>query len=613
MPPLRDGCDANDVENGTVSADIGFWSDQITDSARCQRRYRSHATEERRSRKVKAIERALIALVASQRFGLTLALALPVVSGLLLLVQAMLLAGALDAAIMGDQPLAALWPTIGLFAAVLAVRIGLGWLAESQAVALAEAAKLALRQRVISAALALPTSGDAARSAGALSTSMIEQADAIEGYLARYLPAMVQAGFLPIAFALAVFPVDWIVALIFLVTAPLIPVFMALAGWGAEAASRAQFEALGRLGGRFADRLRGLLTLKLFGRQAAELTEIRDASEELRRRTMRVMRIAFLSSAVLEFFAALGVAGVALYVGLTFLDLVQLRATPLTLQAGFFCLLMAPEIYQPLRLLAAHYHDRAAARAAVDAIAAELGAFPKDRMARPEDTRPALAPGPVRIEATKLALSTPAGAEVLSGGAFSLAAGQTMALLGPSGAGKSTLIEAVARLRPFAGRIAINGEALEHYSEAGFREAVGLIAQRPHIFAGTIADNIRLARPEAPDHLVAQAAARALVSDFADTLPDGMGTRLGEGGLGLSGGEIQRIALARLYLRSPGLILLDEPTAHLDAATEQRVLDGLLDFARGRTLLVATHSAAVARRMQRVLHIRDGLLEEDAP
>ena len=419
---------------------------------------------------------------------------------------------------------------------------------------------------------------------------------------------MAQAALLPLAFAVVMLPVDWVVALLFLVTAPLIPLFMALVGWGAEAASRQQAAALGRLGGYFADRLRGLTTLKLFGRDAAEVDGMARASDELRLRTLRVMRIAFLSSAVLEFFAALGVAGVALYVGLSLARTGQpQRSRRSALEAALFCLLMAPEIYQPLRLLAAHYHDRAAAKAAAAEIAAQLGGLPVHaaaEIAGPCDCARDRSGhgGGANLRLAGFGVAAPDGRPLLGGVELAVAAGENIAIIGASGSGKSTLLEAIAGLRPHAGELALDIDAARRRAE------IGVLGQRPTLFAGTIADNIRLGWRDASDTAVRLAAARARVMDFAAELPDGLDTVLGEAGLGLSGGEVHRVALARLYLRSPRLLLLDEPTAHLDAETEQLVLDELIAFSRGRTLLVATHSPVVAARMDHCYRIAGGRL-----
>lgn len=541
--------------------------------------------------------------VASQ-----LAILLPLIAAGLLLPQAWWLAHALHLAIAGHlDPGALVWP-ISIVATLLATRVGLGLGADVVAGAASERIKLRLRRAVGAEILSAPTTWTAARSSGALASAAIEQIDALDGYLTRYTPAMVQAAIVPLAFAVALWPFDWMVSLLLLIAAPLIPVFMALAGWGAEAASRRQATALSRLGGRFADRLRGITTLRLFGRDEYETGAVYLASEELRVRTMRVMRIAFLSSAVLEFFAALGVAGIALYVGLTFLHLVTLRSSPLALEAGLFCLLMAPEVFQPLRLLAAHYHDQAAAKGAVAAIEAQLGKLPKGEAARfalPEISIRRVTPA---VTLARVNVADPRGRAVIVNADLNVARGEHIAVLGASGVGKSTLLEAIAGLRPYLGSIRLDERELTTMPEAAIRSTIGVLGQRPTVFAGSIADSIRLGRRNASAPEVEQAAERARVMDFAGTLPMRLDTVLGEGSIGLSGGEVHRLALARLYLRDPGLVLLDEPTAHLDTATEAAVLDGLMDFARERTLIVVTHSAAVATRMDRRYRIAHGQL-----
>lgn len=558
--------------------------------------------------KIVARGRWLNRLALPDRGLQAVSVAMPLLAGGLVVAQAWLIAGVLHAAIVGHQALGTLWGSLALIGLVIAIRSGLAVVGEIAAVRLGEAVKQRLRRTIFSGLMASPPVEMAGRSSGALASTVIEQVEALDGYFVRYVPAMVQAAILPLAFAVLVFPIDWVVAVLFLVTAPLIPLFMALAGWGAEAAGRRQASALNRLGGRFADRLRGLTTLKLFGEDGRETARVREASEELRVRTMRVMRIALLSSAVLEFFAALGVAGVALYVGLTFLDLVSLRGTELTLAAGMFCLLMAPEVYNPLRLLAAHYHDRASARAAAAEIEARLGVLPEEPAVTPVPPARSAGTGALAVALGQVSVSTPDGRVLLEGADLTIAPGDRIAILGASGIGKSTLLEAIAGLRPFGGEIVIGGRPLAAIAPAELRSRVAVLGQRPRIFAGSIADNIRLGRRDAGHAAIRRAAELAHVGDFADQLPQGLATAVGEDGLGLSGGELQRIALARLYLRDPGLILLDEPTAHLDSATEAAVLDGLIAFADGRTLVVVTHSHAVAARMNHVFRIAGGLL-----
>lgn len=534
---------------------------------------------------------------------LGIAIAAPLIGGALLVWQAWTLAEVIGLSIENGTPVATLAPAVGLVLVLLLTRAALGAIGDRAGTAAAEAIKSRLRSALFAQLLARsPRAAEQAQS-GAASAAIVDQVEAIEAFFARYLPAMVGATVLPIAFGAIILPLDWLAGLLFLVTAPLIPVFMALAGWGAQIATRKQARALSLLTGRFSDRLRGLLTLKLFGRAQAETDGIVAASDELRHRTLRVLRIAFLSSAVLEFFAALGVAGVALYIGLTFIDYLHLRSSPLTLELGLFLLLMAPEVYNPLRLLAAHYHDRASAKAAIGEIEAQLGALPQ---AAPDlvDAPVLRNSGAVGLALSQLTLRTPDGARViLNTTDLAVAPGEHVAILGPSGIGKSTLLEAVARLRLHEGHIALDGRPLGEWPEAELRARVTMLGQKPRIFAGSMAHNIALARPDASAAEIRRAAEYAHVAAFADALPDGLDTQLGEGGLGLSGGQAQRIALARIYLRDAGLILLDEPTAHLDAALEQAVLDDLKRYARGRTLIIATHSLAVAARMDKAWRI----------
>jgi ATP-binding cassette subfamily C protein CydD len=586
--------------------------------------------------------RWLSAQVRGARTLLGIATASALAGGVLMVGQAWLLAHMLDAVVAHGASLADVrLPALGV-ALLVILRAGLAWAADQAGSRAAENIKLRVRVALFERLSALGPTWSRGRSAGELAGTVVDHVDAFEGFFARYLPSMVTATLLPIAFSVTVLPFDVVAGLVLLVTAPLIPVFMALVGWGAEAASRRHLSAFARLSGFFADRLRGASTLKLFGRADAEADSVAQASDALRRRTMEVLRIAFLSSAVLEFFAALGVAGVAVYFGLTFIGYLDLRGTPLTLGTAMFCLMMAPEVYAPLRQFATHYHDRAAARAAVaqlhavfdglpDTGAATAGIAPAEVAApAPDGDAPrgaALSVSDLRCMAprgrdgmsadTEDAGAPPAGADgelagpapqvvVLDAVSFALAPGEHVALMGPSGCGKSTLLETLARLRPAMGKICLDGEDIGAWDEAALRARLLLIGQRPYLFGGTLAENIALGLPAARPAALRQAAAQACVTEFSDALALGLDTPLADRGHGLSGGQAQRVALARLFLRAPGVILLDEPTAHLDAATEDRLLDAIIAFARGRTLLLATHSPRVAARFGRVLSINDG-------
>ncbi|RBL85730.1 thiol reductant ABC exporter subunit CydD [Streptomyces cavourensis] len=556
--------------------------------------------------------RWLMSLARAARFPLLLAGAAPLVSGVLLVVQAWLLANVLDAAITRQVPRQELLFGILAIAVLMGVRACITWLGERAGADASERIKRHVRQALFTRLLDKGPDWSRRKASGEIASALVDQVEALDGFFAKYLPAMAAAALLPVAFAVVLLPVDVVAGLVLLITAPLIPLFMALVGWGAQGASRRHLRAFARLSGFFADRLRGLSTLKLYGRAEAEAASVAAASDALRQRTMSVLRIAFLSSAVLEFFAALGVAGVAVYIGLTYLGFLDVRWSPLTLQAGLFCLLMAPEVYAPLRQFAAHYHDRAAALAAVTQIATLFDGLPQDDAVKAEHAAAALvASGGAPLMVAGLSVAAPGRPRrVLANADLSLNAGEHVALMGESGIGKSTLIEAIARLRPCTGDVRIDGTTLAEWREADLRARVALIGQKPQLLAGSIADNIRLGRPAASDAEVLEAARRACVVEFADSLPQGLATPLGSRGHGLSGGQAQRVALARLFLRDPGLILLDEPTAHLDEATQARVLDEILAFAAGRTLLLATHSPAVAGRFARVLRIADAKVKD---
>lgn len=567
--------------------------------------------------------RWLMALAKTARLPLMLAGAAPLVSGALLVVQAWLLASVLDAAIVRQAPRQELLGDILAIAGLMLVRACITWAGERAGADAAERIKRHVRLSLFRRLVQKGPYWSRGQASGELASAVVDQVEALDGFFAKYLPAMAAAAMLPVAFSVVLLPMDVIAGLVLLITAPLIPLFMALVGWGAQGASRRHLRAFARLSGFFADRLRGLSTLKLYGRAEAEAESVVAASDALRQRTMSVLRIAFLSSAVLEFFAALGVAGVAVYIGLTYLGFLDLRWSPLTLQAGLFCLLMAPEVYAPLRQFAAHYHDRAAALAAVSQISLLFDGLPQAGDAATDGAPGAgkAAAGPGRVSKSRgpgaalaiagLNLDAPGRSQaVLADAGLTLAPGEHAALMGPSGIGKSSLIEAIARLRPFQGDIRIDGVPLPDWGEAALRQRVALIGQKPQLLTGSIADNIRLGRPEASDAEVQTAARRACVLEFAEALPQGLATQLGGRGHGLSGGQAQRVALARLFLRDPGLILLDEPTAHLDEGTQARVLDAILEFSAGRALLLATHAPAVAARLGRTLQVVGGKVED---
>ncbi|MCD9029592.1 thiol reductant ABC exporter subunit CydD [Luteimonas sp. BDR2-5] len=521
-----------------------------------------------------------------------LALACTVAAGVLWVPQAAAIAWLLDAVLSAGLSPAAVRAPLLLLAVTLALRVAVGWLGQRVAAGVAEGVLAHLRVSLASAAFARgPLWMRGQRSGGlvALSTSHV---DATAAYYTGYLPARAEVALVPLAILLAVFSVDWIVGLLLLVTAPLAPVFMMLIGMGAEAAGRSQLAALARAGAHFTDRLRGLDLIRVYGRGEAELAEVAEATDSIRERSLRVLRIAFLSSAVLEFFASVSVALIAVYFGFSYLGMLDLRGVALPLSAGLFCLLLAPEFYAPMRRLAAHYHDRANALAAAAEIEAVFGGLPGSTAVAADDDRVPRAAHPAPAVALRGVDLRHPGARmpVLRAIDLEVPAGARLALVGPSGVGKSTLLEAM------AGWLAPEAGMLER--PPGIR--IALAGQRPWLFHGSIADNLRIADPGASDAQLAEVARIAQVAQFAARLPQGLDTVIGERGFGLSGGEARRVALARALLRRPDLLLLDEPTAFLDPDTEAALLAALDAYLAGRTVVVATHSPAVMDWVDRV-------------
>jgi len=465
---------------------------------------------------------------------------------------------------------------------------------------------LSEKRRKAIAFLAARSPLDVERPASGLAASVLaEQAEAIVPYCSRFRPARLKATIVPIVIFLCVLPISWAAAFVLLISAPLIPLFMALIGWRAKAASEKQLVEIGGMNAFLLDRLRGLATIRSL--DAVDLTaqRLRANAESLRVRTMAVLRIAFLSSAVLELFAALGVAMVAVYIGFHLLGQLNFGAwgQRLSLNEGLFILLLAPAFFEPLRELSSVWHDRAAGEAAVDGLdrlskngLTVLGANEDEN--RNHSCSSTSTPE-VRVDGLSF---RHAGSEVQTLGNFDFRVqpGEHVAVLGPSGSGKSTLLALIAGLAPHeGGRIAIGGTPLTTATAAGLRAHIAWIGQRPHIFAGSVSENIALGRPEIDRKNVDAALGIAGLQDVANAHGN---AQIGEGGAGLSGGEILRLALARAAADpEKRLILADEPTAHLDAMTANGITESLLALSAGKTLIVVTHDPVLASRMDRII------------
>jgi ATP-binding cassette subfamily C protein CydD len=464
---------------------------------------------------------------------------------------------------------------------------------------------LSLKRDEAIAALCRRSPLDIVRPASGLAASVLaEQAETILPYLARFRPARMKATVVPVIILLCVFPISWVAAIVLLISAPLIPLFMALIGWRAKAASEKHLGEMGELNSFLLDRLRGLATIRSLGAVDLTASRLRANADELRVRTMAVLRIAFLSSAVLELFAALGVAMVAVYIGFHFLGQLNFGAwgQRLSLSEGLFILLLAPAFFEPLRELSSVWHDRAAGEAAIDALE-KLSVTGVAMPGGPDagDLSPRLSGVAQRICVQGLSFHHAGNSSlVLKNFNLAVAPGEHVALLGPSGSGKSTLLALIAGLASSCeGWIEIGGVRLEPRNATALRRHMAWVGQKPHIFAGTISENIALERSGIGPAEIQAALNIAVLGDVANA----QGHRqIGEGGCGLSGGEVLRLALARAAADPlKGIILADEPTAHLDATTASGIMDSLIVVAAGKTLIVATHDPILARRMDRVL------------
>ena len=533
----------------------------------------------------------LAAQVAPVRRGVLRVAVLATLTGWLAVPQAALLAIVLAGMLLpGESPV---MPPAGALAALLAVvglRIALGRLRIGLAHRLSDRVRQRSRTGLARQIYRLGSIGVARQHGGRLASALLEQTDALGPYVARYLPQRLLALTVPLGLLLAMAWVDWLAALLLVAVAPLIPLAMALVGKRAAAVSQRQFQSLAELGNRFLDRLQGLSVLKHFHRAGAAAADIREAADAYRTRTMAVLRIAFLSSALLELFSAVAIAGLALYVGLGLFGLHTLG--PIAgagLAEGLFILILAPEFFLPLRELGQVYHDRAAALGAARELAPLLATpLPAGRR-HGRLGPPARAPG-IRFESVNVRYRD--DRDALSDDlTWSLPGGCTGLLTGASGTGKSTLLALVAGfIDPSRGRVCIDGAPLADYRPDAFQTGLGWLGQSPHLLPGSIRDNIRLGRPEASEQEIRQAAGEAGVLAFANGLAEGLDTGIGERGAGLSGGEAQRVALARALLVRPRLLLLDEPTASLDPESRRWVLEALRAQAeRGCTLLIATH------------------------
>lgn len=520
-------------------------------------------------------------------FWFRLSLLIGLVGALLIVYQAWLLATLLQGLIVDHLSRDALLPQFILLLSCFVLRGVLLWLRELAGFASGRAIREKLRRDILDKLTKAGPAVIQGQAVGSWTTLLLEQIDNLQDYYARYLPQTLLAALIPCLILAVLFPVNWVAALILLLTAPLIPLFMALAGMGAADANRRNFQALARLGGYFLDRLQGMETLRLFNQADAETDRIRTASASFRQRTMEVLRLAFLSSAVMEFFAAVSVAVVAVYFGFSYLGELNFGhyGTGITLFAGFLSLILAPELFQPLRELGTFYHAKAQATGAADALEKFLTA---ERLQASSGTLTPNVEQGMTLTAADLRIMTHEGIELVGPLNFTLSAGKRVALIGRSGAGKTSLLNVLAGYLPYQGSLKINDTELRDILPSWWQQQLAWVGQNPHLPAQTVRENI-VAHGEGDPLRLQQVCELAGVDEFLARLPEGLESAIGEQAAALSVGQAQRIAVARALYKPCRLLLLDEPDASLDGPAGEHVNRALLAASFNQTTLFITH------------------------
>ncbi|MDC5707171.1 cysteine/glutathione ABC transporter permease/ATP-binding protein CydD [Vibrio europaeus] len=534
---------------------------------------------------------------------LMIAVGLGVLSSIFLLVQAALLATILHQLIIEHVDKYELVPYFLGLVAVIGARALCSWGREIAGFRCGEQIRVYIRQLILDKLRELGPAYIKGKPAGAWATLLLEQVEDMHDFFARYLPQMSLSVLVPFVILIVVFPVNWAAGLIFLITAPLVPMFMALVGMKAADANRKNFKALQRLSGHFYDRLQSMTTIRLFDRTAAETEVMRGASEVFRVRTMDVLKIAFLSSAVLEFFTSISIALTAVYFGFAFIGELNFGdyGAGVTLFAGLFILVLAPEFYQPLRDLGTFYHAKqqavGAAESIVEFIETDVETV-RSGSTKLGDT------DSISITAKDLEVYSPEGQKLLGPISFELSSAQTTALVGPSGAGKTTLINAILGFLPYKGSLTINNIERTELDLDSWREKISWVGQNPLLLHGSIRDNITLGKTNVSDQVINQALEESFSAEFVNQ--HGLDYAVSDRSGGLSVGQAQRLALARAMVQNGRFWLLDEPTASLDARSERLVMQGLENQITGKTALMVTHQLTPLKNVEQILVMKDG-------
>ena len=555
---------------------------------------------------LKALDRRLRGLASGVRPLVNAAIAAGLLGGLMIIAQAWLLARIVDAVVIAGRGLDGVWQWLYGLLAVFLLRALAGAAGEVVAFEAGARVVLLVRDRLQAHIAALGPAWMRAQRTGDVVTTTVDGVETLHRYYAAYLPQMALSACIPLAILAFAAPADWISGLIMVLSAPLIPLFMILIGKGTEALNQSQWRKLARMSAHVFDAIEGLTTLKLFNASRAEAAVVAAIADDYRESTMKVLRVAFLSSLALEFFATVSIAMVAVFIGF------RLYNGQMHFLQGFFVLLLAPEFYRPLRAMGTQYHARMEAIGAAEAIVALLKT-PLPQRAAPMNaavapTLPARPVREVRFDGVSFAYDAE---PVLHDVSFILRRGERVALVGPSGAGKTTLTQLLLGfMAPASGQILVDGNDLRDLAHDAWSGRVAWLPQRPTLFHGSVLDNIRLARPEASAAEVRRAVEQAGAAELVAGLPQGYDTMLGDRGQGLSGGEIQRVALARIFLADADVVVFDEASAGLDDDTAALITHSIERLAATAAVLVVAHRLETIRGADTILVLDKGRIVE---
>ncbi len=561
----------------------------------------------------------LLALARSSNLALTITIVLGFLGGLLTILQAWIFAVIINDVFFNGLTREGVLGSLAALVGVVVLKAGTVWGSEVAANLVAQRVKSDLRERLVTHLAALGPAYTQSERTGELALSAIEGVENLEAYFSQYLPQLVLAASIPLSVLLLVFPIDPLSGLVFLLTAPLVPFFMILIGRSGEALTSRQFETLRRLSAHFYDVLQGLTTLKALNQSRSQAGVIGEVSERYRDVTMQVLRVTFLSALALELLTTIATAIIAVEVGF------RLLYRNMDFLPAFFILVLAPDFYLPLRLLGLRFHAGMNGVSAAKRIFEILDIPIVDTRNSRDDIRYSGGETPfaqaayrtANIELTNIEFSNISftypdrSIPALQDVTFHIPPGQTTALVGASGAGKTTVASLLMRfIEPESGKIMVGDTPLTSIPPEEWRAQIGWVPQNPYLFSDTIEANLRLAKPNAPESDLLRACERAGLLDFIRSLPDGLETRIGERGARLSGGQAQRLALARAFLKDAPFLLLDEPTSSLDPALEAELQASARQLMQGRTVLVIAHRLATVYQADQIVVLEAGKVVE---